>query len=93
MTIEQKEIVIDIGQKKEKFLALVKPADGCVWHYTSVDILDFFLRGEIAFTHYKFMNDDDEIECGIRMLKKMAAEGNSDFLKYACLENPFFLFD
>ena len=88
MTVEHKELSIE--QVKERFLRLVKPAKGCLWHYTSVDVLEFFLKGEIAFTHYKFLNDDEEIECGIRLLKKMAEEENSDLFKNGVVENPYF---
>ena len=28
------------------------PLPGVIWHYTSVDVLEHFLRGEIAFSHY-----------------------------------------
>ena len=72
MTVEPKELPIE--QVKERFSRLVKPAKGYLWHYTSLDVLEFFLKDEIAFTHYKFLNDDEEIECGIRLLKKMAEE-------------------
>jgi hypothetical protein len=89
MTVEPKELPIE--QLKERFLRLVKPAKGYLWHYTSVDVLEFFLKGEIAFTHYKFLNDDEEIECGIRLLKKMAEEENSDLFKNGVVENPYFL--
>ena len=88
MTVEPKELPIE--QIKERFLCLVKPAKGCLWHYTSVDVLEFFLKGEIAFTHYKFLNDDEEIECGIRLLKKMAEEENSDLFKNGVVDNPYF---
>lgn len=88
MTVESKKLPLE--QVKERFLRLVKPAKGCLWHYTSVDVLEFFLKGEIAFTHYKFLNDDEEIECGIRLLKKMAEEENSDLFKNGVVENPYF---
>jgi hypothetical protein len=88
MTVEPKKLPLE--QVKERFLRLVKPAKGCLWHYTSVDVLEFFLKGEIAFTHYKFLNDDEEIECGIRLVKKMAEEENSDLFKNGVFENPYF---
>ena len=88
MTVEHKELPIE--QVKERFLRLVKPAKGCLWHYTSVDVLEFFLKGEIAFTHYKFLNDDEEIECGIRLLKKIAEEEKCDLLKESFVQSPYF---
>lgn len=68
MTVEHKEWTIE--QLKERFLRMtIKPAKGLLWHYTSIDVLEFFLKGEIAFTHYKFLNDDAEVECGFGLLK------------------------
>ena len=45
------------------------PPPGVVWHYTSVDVLEYFLRGEIAFSHYRFMNDDLELSYGRQLLR------------------------
>ena len=88
MTVEPKELSLE--QVKERFLRLVKPAKGCLWHYTSVDVLEFFLKGEVSFTHYKFLNDDEEVVCGIRLLKEFAEEGDSDFLKDIFIKNSYF---
>ena len=30
------------------------PPPGILWHYTTIDVLERYLQGEIAFTHYKF---------------------------------------
>lgn len=59
MTVGRKDWTIE--QIKERFLCQVKPAKGCVWHYTSVNVLEFFLKGEVSFTHYKFLNNDEEV--------------------------------
>lgn len=88
MTVERKELSIE--QVKERFLRIVKPAKGLLWHYTSIEVLEFFLKGEISFTHYKFLNDDEEVECGIRLLKKIAEEENSDIIKESFVENSYF---
>ena len=45
------------------------PPPGVIWHYTSVDVLEYFLQGEIAFSHYKFMNDDSELSYGRQLLR------------------------
>ena len=45
------------------------PPPGVIWHYTSVDVLEHFLRGEIAFSHYRFMNDDLELSYGRQLLR------------------------
>lgn len=44
------------------------PPPGVIWHYTSIDVLDCFLRGEIAFSHCKFLNDDLELSYGRQLL-------------------------
>ena len=88
MTVEHKELSIE--QVKESFLRIVKPAKGFLWHYTSVEVLEFFLKGEVSFTHYKFLNDDEEVECGIRLLKKIAEEEKSDIIKESFIENSYF---
>lgn len=88
MTVEHKELPLE--QVKERFLRLVKPAKGLLWHYTSIDVLEFFLKGEIAFTHYKFLNDDAEVECGLGLLKKLAEESESEFLKDIFIKNSAF---
>ena len=49
---------------------------GIIWHYTSIDVLEHFLKGEIALSHYKFMNDDDELEYGYKILTKIDGEHN-----------------
>ena len=45
------------------------PPPGVIWHYTSVDVLEHFLRGEIACSHYKFLNDDLELSYGRQLLR------------------------
>ena len=45
------------------------PPPGILWHYTGVDVLEHFLRGEIAFSHYKFLNDDLELSYGRQLLR------------------------
>lgn len=45
------------------------PPPGVIWHYTSIDVLEHFLRGEIAFSHYKFLNDDLELSYGRQLLR------------------------
>lgn len=88
MTVERKELSIE--QIRERFLRIVKPAKGFLWHYTSVEVLEFFLKGEVSFTHYKFLNDDEEVECGIRLLKKIAEEEKSNIIKERFIDNSYF---
>ena len=45
------------------------PPPGVIWHYTSIDVLEYFLKGEIAFSHYKFLNDDLELSYGRQLLR------------------------
>lgn len=88
MTVERKELSIE--QVRERFLRMVRPAKGLLWHYTSVEVLEFLLKGEVSFTHYKFLNDDEEVECGIRLLKKIAEEEKSNIIKESFVENSYF---
>lgn len=45
------------------------PPPGVIWHYTSVDVLEHFLLGEIAFSHYKFLNDSAELSYGRQLMR------------------------
>ena len=54
---------------KDPFSLEKLPPPGVIWHYTSVDVLEHFLRGEIAFSHYRFMNDDLELSYGRQLLR------------------------
>ena len=60
------------------------PPPGCLWHYTTIDVLDHFLQGEIAFSHYKFLNDDSELSYGRQLLQEIFVglenEGLKDFI-------------
>ena len=61
------------------------PPPGLLWHYTTIDVLDHFLQGEIAFTHYKFLNDDSELSYGRQLLQEifdgLENEGLKDFIR------------
>ena len=56
---------------KDPFSLKKLPPPGVIWHYTSVDVLEHFLRGEIAFSHYRFMNDDLELSYGRQLLRNI----------------------
>ena len=45
------------------------PPPGVTWHYTTIDVLEHFLQGEVAFSHYKFLNDDSELSYGRQLLR------------------------
>lgn len=53
---------------KKDILPATKVPPGDLWHYTTIDVLECFLKGEIAFSHYKFMNDDAELSYGRQLL-------------------------
>ena len=61
------------------------PPPGVIWHYTSTEVLEHFLEGEIAFSHYKFLNDDSELTYGRQLLRKifdgLKNEGLKDFIE------------
>ena len=61
------------------------PLPGNLWHYTTIDVLEHFLQGEIAFTHYKFLNDDSELSYGRQLLQEifdgLENEGLKDFIR------------
>ena len=70
---------------KDPFSLKKLPPPGVIWHYTSVDVLEHFLRGEIAFAHYRFMNDDLEFSYGRQLLKgifdELKDEGFKEFVE------------
>ena len=47
------------------------PPPGVIWHYTTIDALDRILREGIAFSHYKFLNDDSELSYGRQLLREI----------------------
>lgn len=61
------------------------PPPGSLWHYTTLDVLEHFLQGEIAFSHYKFLNDDSELSYGRQLLQEifdgLENEGLKDFIR------------
>lgn len=63
---------------KREILSATRVPPGDLWHYTTIDVLECFLKGEIAFSHYKFMNDDAELSYGRQLLLKVF-EGLKDW--------------
>ena len=57
------------------------PPPGSLWHYTTIDVLEHFLQGEIAFSHYKFLNDDSELSYGRQLLQEIFDGVESEGLK------------
>ena len=88
MTVETKKPTVD--ELIAKFDRKVKPCEGDLWHYTPLGSLEYFLKGEVAFSHYKFMNDDEEIEFGINFLKRISEDEDSKLFKKVFLNNPYF---
>ena len=66
---------------KDPFSPKKLPPPGVIWHYTSVDVLEHFLCGEIAFAHYRFMNDDLELSYGRQLLRDIFDGLKDDGLK------------
>ena len=66
---------------KDPFSPKKLPPPGVIWHYTSVDVLEHFLCGEIAFAHYRFMNDDLELSYGRQLLRDIFDGLKDDDLK------------
>ena len=69
----------EITSLKEKPLKM--PPPGILWHYTSLDVLEHFLLGEIAFSHYKFLNDDSELLYGKQLLLEILKDLNRPSFK------------
>ena len=59
---------------KKDMLPVKRVPPGELWHYTTLDVLECFLKGEIAFSHYKFMNDEAELSYGRQMLLRVLEE-------------------
>ena len=67
-----------VTEETENPLPLKKlPPLGVIWHYTSVDVFERILMGELAFSHYRFMNDSAEIEYGRQLLERIEQEDSS----------------
>ena len=56
---------IGFGRIKEKAQDII------LWHYTSPEVLWKMLSGEFYATHYRFMNDSDEIIYGTRAFEEI----------------------
>ena len=50
---------------QKRFIPIGK--DYLVWHYTSPDVLVKLLNDEIYATHYRFLNDDEEISYALKV--------------------------
>ena len=57
------------------------PPPGVLWHYTTLDAIEYFLKGDIAFSHYKFLNDDAELRYGKELLSRIAKKTKNEGLK------------
>ena len=57
------------------------PPPGVLWHYTTIDVVEYFLRGEVAFSHYKFLNDNAELQHGKDLLCRIAVKTKNEGLK------------
>lgn len=88
MTVTRKEISAEERAKSLRGRRI--RSSGLLWHYTSIDVLEHFLQGEIAFTHYKFMNDNQELSYGQDLLVRMSQEEDNEVLKETFINNPFF---
>lgn len=64
--------------------------NGLIWHYTSLSVLERFLQGEIAFSHYKFMNDEKDLAYGHEFVAALSAEVSSESLSGMVAKNPYF---
>lgn len=83
------DIQKDIDWRIAKLRNVKVRKPGNIWHYTSVEVLEHFLKGEIALSHYKFMNDDDELEYGYKILKKIDSEHDDKQLIGAVTSNHY----
>lgn len=80
-------MIAETGKSSVMPVKLVPP--GIVWHYTTIPVLEYFVLGKIALSHYKFMNDDSELLHGRQLLKSVADGINDEVLK-SILNKDFF---
>lgn len=88
MTVTHKEISIE--ERAHSLRRRRVRSSGLLWHYTSIDVIEHLLQGEIAFSHYKFMNDDQELSYGQDLLVRMSQEEDDEVLKSTFVDNPYF---
>lgn len=73
----------------EKLKKRVIPNNGLIWHYTAMPVLENFLRGTVALTHFRFLNDSKDLEYGLDLLRSLASSSDNELLKMAVLENKY----
>ena len=61
------------------------PSPGVIWHYTTIEAFGRILEDGIAFSHYRFLNDDSELTYGRQLLReiyeKLKNEGMKKFIE------------
>lgn len=73
----------------EKPKKRVIPNNGLIWHYTAMPVLENFLRGTVALTHFRFLNDSKDLEYGLDLLRSLASISDNELLKMVVLENKY----
>ena len=66
------------GKSELDMMRIKKVPPGILWHYTTIDVLEHFARGEIAFSHCRFMNDDSELAYGRQVLRTLLENVKDD---------------
>ena len=77
------EVVVERAKKRRI------PNNGLIWHYTSMSVLENFLQGKIALTHFRFLNDSKDLEYGLDLLRSLAQRSNNQHLRAAVIENEY----
>ena len=76
-------------ENKQKRTRQVIASNNLIWHYTSMPVLENFLQGKVALTHFRFLNDSKDLAYGLEVLREIAHKSGSKHLLHAVVENPF----
>lgn len=70
-----------VREEPDPFSLVKLPSPGIIWHYTTIEAFDCILREGIAFSHYRFLNDDSELSYGRQLLRDIFDDLKDEELK------------
>ena len=76
-------------ENKQKRTRQVIASNDLIWHYTSMPVLENFLQGKVALTHFRFLNDSKDLAYGLEVLREIAHKSGSKHLLNSVVENPY----
>lgn len=77
---------MELTQKRRR---QVIESNDLIWHYTTMPVLENFLQGKVALTHFRFLNDSKDLAYGLEVLRELARRSGNKYLLNAVVENQF----